>query len=130
MSRASPCRSSARAATYDFGPSARTPRRRCAEAVLERGLPPRTFLNINVPTGEPQGIQVTVQAQAQPRHRRVDERTDPRGQAVLLDRRRGEQLGAARPVGLSGGEATATSRSRRCSPISPRYDALALCRRS
>lgn len=33
-----------------------------AEGVLERGLPPRVFLNINVPEGRPKGLRVTVQA--------------------------------------------------------------------
>jgi len=51
-----------------------------AEAVLIRGLPPRTFLNLNVPPGRPKGFRTTVQA-----HRNhvtvVDERVDPRGRA-------------------------------------------------
>ncbi len=33
-----------------------------ARAILERGLPPRTFLNVNVPAGKPKGFRVTVQA--------------------------------------------------------------------
>ena len=33
-----------------------------AEQVLRTGLPPRTFLNINVPTGRPKGFRVTTQA--------------------------------------------------------------------
>ena len=41
-------------------------------------LPPRTFLNINVPTGRPKGIRVTVQARRN-HVTVVDERTDPRG---------------------------------------------------
>jgi 5'-nucleotidase len=33
-----------------------------AEAVLRRGLPARTLLNVNVPNGRPKGLRVTVQA--------------------------------------------------------------------
>src|SRR3989441_11496342 len=39
---------------YGFGPSARAAAT-LAEASLERPLPARTFLNINVPKGEPKG---------------------------------------------------------------------------
>jgi 5'-nucleotidase len=51
--------------------------RRLSELVLERGLPERTLLNVNVPTGKPSGVAVTVQG------RRVHEGTileglDPR----------------------------------------------------
>src|SRR5713101_6570701 len=46
---------------YDFGPSARAAAT-MAEMILERPLPPRTFLNINVPKGEPKGYRITVQA--------------------------------------------------------------------
>ena len=47
-------------AEHDFGPAAEfvaslVPR------VLERGLPPRTLLNVNVPPGRPRGVRVTVQ---------------------------------------------------------------------
>jgi 5'-nucleotidase len=47
-------------AEHDFGPAAElvaalVPR------VLERGLPPRTLLNVNVPPGTPRGLRVTVQ---------------------------------------------------------------------
>jgi 5'-nucleotidase len=49
-----------------------------AEAVLEHGLPARTFLNMNVPSGEPLGTRVTVQAKRN--HLTVvTERLDPRG---------------------------------------------------
>jgi 5'-nucleotidase len=49
-----------------------------AEAVLERGLPGRTFININVPSGVPRGVRVTVQAKRN--HLTVvAEREDPRG---------------------------------------------------
>src|SRR5262245_11330243 len=44
----------------DFGPaSAFTVR--LAKIVLERGLPERTLLNVNVPPGTPKGVAVTVQ---------------------------------------------------------------------
>jgi len=62
---------------YDFGPAARAAAA-IADAVLERGLPGRTFLNLNVPAGEPRGMRVTVQAKRN--HLTVvDARTDPRG---------------------------------------------------
>ena len=62
---------------YDFGPAARAAAA-IAEAVLERGLPGRTFLNLNVPSGESRGMRVTVQAKRN--HLTVvDARTDPRG---------------------------------------------------
>jgi 5'-nucleotidase len=49
-----------------------------AEGVLERGLPPRVFININVPPGAPRGIRTTVQAKRN--HLTVvSERLDPRG---------------------------------------------------
>ena len=48
-----------------------------AEAVLERGLPGRTFININVPPGRPLGMRVTVQAKRN-HVTMVAERTDPR----------------------------------------------------
>jgi 5'-nucleotidase len=37
--------------------------RRLAGLVLERGLPERTFLNVNVPPAKPKGVAVTVQGQ-------------------------------------------------------------------
>jgi len=45
---------------FDFGPASSVAAR-YATAVLDRGLPPRTLLNINVPTGPIRGIRVTVQ---------------------------------------------------------------------
>lgn len=51
-----------------------------AEAVLERGLPPQTFLNINVPTGRPIGTRVTVQGKRN-HVTVVSKRSDPRGSA-------------------------------------------------
>jgi 5'/3'-nucleotidase len=50
-----------------------------AQSVLERGLPSRMFLNINVPQGSTKGIKVTVQARRN-HITKVDERVDPRGQ--------------------------------------------------
>ena len=50
-----------------------------AQAVLKKGLPSRTFLNINVPQGPTKGIKVTVQARRN-HITKVDERIDPRGQ--------------------------------------------------
>lgn len=50
-----------------------------AESVLQKGLPSRTFLNINVPKRITGGFKVTVQAKRN-HVTRVNERTDPRGQ--------------------------------------------------
>ena len=49
-----------------------------ASLVLRQGLPPRTFLNLNVPPGQPKGFRVTVQAKRN-HITTVDERLDPRG---------------------------------------------------
>lgn len=46
--------------TFDFGPAA-SAAALYARGVLERGLPPRTLLNINVPTGPVRGYRVTIQ---------------------------------------------------------------------
>jgi 5'/3'-nucleotidase len=63
--------------TYDFGPAARAAAS-VASGVLHCGLPPRTFININVPPGQPKGFRVTVQAKRN--HVTViDQRVDPRG---------------------------------------------------
>src|SRR5437773_12293670 len=48
-------------AEHDFGPAARAAAT-LAGALLQRPLPSRTFLNINVPHGRPKGYRVTVQA--------------------------------------------------------------------
>jgi 5'-nucleotidase len=48
-----------------------------AAGVLERGLPGRVFLNINVPEGRPKGIRATVQAKRN-HVTVVSEREDPR----------------------------------------------------
>jgi len=47
-------------ADLDYTPAA-TFARRLSELVLERGLPERTLLNVNVPPGRPTGVAVTVQ---------------------------------------------------------------------
>jgi 5'-nucleotidase len=47
-------------------------------AILEQGLPARTFLNINVPSGRPAGLRVTVQGKRN-HVTVVAERVDPRG---------------------------------------------------
>jgi 5'-nucleotidase len=62
---------------YNFKPSARAAAV-LAEALLQRPLPPRTFLNINVPHGQPKGFRVTVQA-ARNHITSVGERRDPKG---------------------------------------------------
>jgi 5'-nucleotidase len=49
-----------------------------ARAVLERGLPPRTFLNVNVPPVEARGFRVTVQAKRN-HLTSVTRGVDPRG---------------------------------------------------
>jgi 5'-nucleotidase len=60
----------------EFGPSARAAAL-AAEAVLERGLPKFTLLNINVPMGRNRGFKVTVQARRN-HVTVVSERMDPR----------------------------------------------------
>ncbi len=62
---------------YDFAPSARVAFT-LAGALLQRPLPSRTFLNINLPHGQPKGIRVTVQA-ARNHITSVGERHDPKG---------------------------------------------------
>jgi 5'-nucleotidase len=64
---------------YDFGPAAAIAAQ-VAEAVLTRGIPGRTFLNVNVPAGEPKGLRVTFQAKRN-HVTVVDPRVDPRGGA-------------------------------------------------
>jgi 5'/3'-nucleotidase len=49
-----------------------------ADAMLRSPLPPRTFLNINVPKGQPHGYRVTVQAKRN-HVTSVSERHDPKG---------------------------------------------------
>src|SRR6266513_4064819 len=61
---------------YDFSFAARAATV-MAEAMLRRPLPSRTFLNINVPKGEPKGYRVTVQAKRN-HVTSVAERHDPK----------------------------------------------------
>jgi 5'-nucleotidase len=60
----------------EFGPAARAAAM-VAEAVLERGMPKFTLLNINVPAGPNKGFRVTVQAKRN-HVTVVSERIDPR----------------------------------------------------
>jgi 5'-nucleotidase len=53
-----------------------------ARTVLRKGLPARTFLNINVPRGRTKGFRVTVQAKRN-HVTTVGERRDPRGQSYF-----------------------------------------------
>jgi 5'-nucleotidase len=62
---------------YDFTHAARAAAL-IAEAILQRPLPARTFLNINVPKGQPKGYRVTVQA-TRNHITSVVERHDPKG---------------------------------------------------
>ena len=62
---------------YDFGPSSRAALT-LATALLQHPLPSRTFLNINLPKGQPKGFRVTVQA-ARNHVTKVGERHDPKG---------------------------------------------------
>jgi 5'-nucleotidase len=62
---------------YDFRYAARAAAV-MAEAILRRPLPGRTFLNINVPKGEPKGYRVTVQAKRN-HVTSVSVRQDPKG---------------------------------------------------
>jgi 5'-nucleotidase len=63
----------------EFGPAAEAARI-VADAVLERGMPKFTLLNINVPSGQNKGFRVTVQAKRN-HVTVVSERTDPRHRA-------------------------------------------------
>ena len=62
---------------YDFRYSAAAAAS-VAQMVLKDGLPPQTFLSLNVPTGKPKGVKLTVQAKRN-HVTIVSERTDPRG---------------------------------------------------
>ena len=66
---------------YDFSHAARAAAS-FADAVLRRPLPPRTFLNINVPKGQPKGYRITVQAKRN-HVTSVAERHDPNGHAYF-----------------------------------------------
>jgi 5'-nucleotidase len=62
--------------TYEFAAAA-SAAATVAALVLEHGLTPRTFLNINVPPGQPKGMRVTFQAKRN-HVTVVAERMDPR----------------------------------------------------
>src|SRR5437773_3413597 len=62
---------------YDFSHASRAAVS-MADAMLRRPLPARTFLNINVPKGQPNGYRVTVQAKRN-HITSVVERHDPKG---------------------------------------------------
>lgn len=62
---------------WDFGPAARAAAA-LADAMLQRPLPGRVFLNVNVPKGEPKGMRATVQAKRN-HITSVGERHDPKG---------------------------------------------------
>jgi 5'/3'-nucleotidase len=62
---------------YDFEHAARAAAS-VAASMLQRPLPGRTFLNLNVPKGEPKGYRVTVQAKRN-HVTSVAERHDPKG---------------------------------------------------
>lgn len=64
---------------YDFSHAARAAAI-FAEALLRQPLPARTFLNVNVPHGEPKGYRATVQAKRN-HVTSVAERHDPKGRA-------------------------------------------------
>ncbi len=64
---------------YDFRYAARAATV-MAEAILHHPLPSRTFLNINVPKGQPRGYRATVQAKRN-HVTSVAERHDPKGRA-------------------------------------------------
>ncbi len=63
--------------TYDFSYSADIAAT-LADSMLKRPLPARTFLNVNVPKGQPKGWRVTVQAKRN-HVTSVGERHDPQG---------------------------------------------------
>jgi len=67
--------------TYDFSYAAQAAVS-VAAAILRQPLPPRTFLNINVPKGPPKGFRVTVQA-SRNHMTSVAERHDPKGRAYF-----------------------------------------------
>jgi 5'-nucleotidase len=66
---------------YDFSHAARAAAV-LAEAILRSPLPPRTFLNVNVPKGAPKGYRVTVQAKRN-HVTSVAERQDPKGRSYF-----------------------------------------------
>src|SRR5437763_15650235 len=65
-----------RDASFDFAEAARAAHQ-VAQWVLQKGIPSRTFLNMNLPTGRSKGFRIT--ARAKRNHMtKIDERTDPR----------------------------------------------------
>ena len=64
---------------WDFSDAARVASEVAAQ-VLKKGLPTRTFLNVNVPHLSPKGIRLTVQGK-RTHATTVSERRDPRGRA-------------------------------------------------
>jgi 5'-nucleotidase len=66
------------AGAYDFQPAAFSAAQVAERLLAASSLPPRTFLNLNVPSGRPKGFRVTVQARRN-HVTVVDERVDPRG---------------------------------------------------
>jgi 5'-nucleotidase len=67
-----------RTATYDFAHAARAAAT-VARGVLSAPWPARTFLNLNLNSGEPRGFRVTTQARRN-HVTKIDSRLDPRGQ--------------------------------------------------
>ena len=63
--------------TYDFTFAAQAAAT-LAASMLKRPLPPWTFLNVNVPKGQPKGYRVTVQAKRN-HVTQISERHDPKG---------------------------------------------------
>ncbi len=66
---------------YDFRPAAQAAAM-LAGALLSRPLPARTFLNVNVPKGQPKGLRATVQAKRN-HITSVAERHDPKGRSYF-----------------------------------------------
>lgn len=66
---------------YDFSHAARAAAT-LAAALFKHKLPPRTFLNVNVPKGEPKGMRVTVMAKRN-HVTSVAERRDPKGRSYF-----------------------------------------------
>ena len=104
----------ARAATSASSDRRPRPRRSSPQAVLERGLPKFTLLNINMPKGPNKGFRVTVQAKRN--HVTVGERAHGSAAASrTTGLRKGRTSGSRTTARTIRPCATATSRSRRCS---------------
>ena len=65
--------------TYDFSFAAKAAAD-IARGMFKRPLPPWTFLNVNLPKGEPKGLRVTVQAKRN-HLTQITERHDPKGRS-------------------------------------------------